>query len=379
MSLQKIPKKTLHIITSLQNGGAESFLFTLIKEGNRKNVVVISLKDDWGYGKRLEEMGVKVMVLGMQASRPNLSSFFQLRKIIKTEQPEVVFTWLHHASLFAGLAAYFASVPKIIWGVRDAYMQPEKEKISTRIVVRVSALFSYFIPDHIIYVAQKAREVHESIYYDKKKSVVIPNGYNLQRFTIDQEARLAIRQELDIPESIFLVGMIARFDPMKDHESFIKAARNLIDKHENIHFLLCGSGISEDNAELMEMIQTHNISKYISFAKTRVDIEKIYTALDVFLLSSVTEAFPNVLCEAMACGTPCVSTNVGDAALIVKDTGAIVKISDYKQMAVEIEKLLLMPDDIREQLKLDVREHIEHTFPIKKIVKRYMDFLPSVD
>ena len=369
-------QKTVHIITSLENGGAESFLFTLVKEGNRDNVVVISLKDDWGYGKRLEAMGVKVIVLGMKPVRPNIACFFKLIKILKREKPAVVFTWMHHANLFAGLAAYFASIPMIIWGVRDAFMQPEKEKIATRIVIRISALLSYFVPNKIIYVAQKASEVHESIYYDKKKTVVIPNGYNIQRFKPDQEARNAIRQELDIPENIFLVGMIARFDPMKDHESFIRTAQHLIEKHDNIHFLLCGSGISEDNKTLMGMIEKHNMIKYISFAKTRVDIEKIHAALDLFLLTSVTEAFPNVLCESMACGTPCVSTDVGDAALIIKDTGAIVSISDDKQMAVEIEKILLLPIETRAQLKLDVRERIRYTFPIKKIVGQYMEFLP---
>jgi glycosyltransferase involved in cell wall biosynthesis len=171
--------------------------------------------------------------------------------------------------------------------------------------------------------------------------------------------------------------MIARFDPMKDHESFIKAAQYLVEKHENIHFLLCGSGISEENQELMTLIQNNNMTKYISFAATRVDIEKIHAALDTFLLTSVTEAFPNVLCESMACGTPCVSTDVGDARLIIKDTGAIVEISNAQQMAAEVEKIFLLPDKIRTQLKLDVRERIRYSFPIKKIIASYMRFLPS--
>lgn len=366
---------TVHVITSLENGGAEAFLYSLVKESKQKRVTIISMRDDWGYGKRFEKLGCKVIVLGMKPVQANLKHFFQLVRILKREQPAAVFTWMHHANLFAGLAAKVAFIPTIIWGIHDAFMQPEKEKLATRFIIRVTALFSYFVPNKIIYVAKKASEVHASIYYDQRKKIVIPNGYDVERFKPNINKRLVIRKQLGIDENSFLIGMIARFDPLKDHETFMKVAKILLDKGLNVHFLLCGSGVSSKNKQLSNYINRYDLAKHLTLAETRDDIENVYSALDVFLLTSLTEAFPNVLCEAMASAVPCVSTDVGDASIIIADTGAITRTQDYTQMALEIEKMLLLPTTDWNQKKEKARQHVVQNFSIKKITKRYMELV----
>ena len=133
-----------------------------------------------------------------------------------------------------------------------------------------------------------------------------------------------MRRELGLSENVILVGLIARFDAMKDHETFFKAAGLLIRRLPGVHFMLAGAGVSIENAPLARMVCKNGLNGAVHLVGPRDDVPRLTAALDLGTSASIGEGFCNAIGEAMACAVPCVATDVGDAARIVADTGRVV-------------------------------------------------------
>lgn len=312
-------KKVIHVITGLGDGGAEGVLTRLCLLSKTVEHEVVSLIDAGKYGEVLASAGIKVHCLNMNPAKPNPLKFFKLISIIKKSKPSVVQTWMYHADLFGGFAAKVAGVKRIIWGVRHSTLDKGKAKRSTIFIARLLASLSYFIPDEIVCCAHKALEVHANLGYDKSKLTLIPNGYDLEYLKYDSEAGVHIRKELCISKDAFLIGKVGRYDPFKDHSNLLKALS--IVKSSGVEFtcILVGRGLTPENKLLSREIADLGLFDSIQLVGQRADIPAIMSALDLHVLASSSEAFPNVLAEAMACGVVCVSTDVGDAKEILNN------------------------------------------------------------
>ena len=220
--------------------------------------------------------------------------------------------------------------------------------------------------------------MHTALGYDPEKMVVIPNGFDLDLFKPDLEGGASIRQELGIPEDTMLIGLAGRFDPQKDHHNFIKAAALLPKEILNVQFLLCGDDITWGNRELAQWIDEAGLHRCFHLLGRRNDISRIMTALDIASSSSYGEGFPNVVGEAMACGTPCVVTDVGDSALIVGDTGIVVPPGDPDALALAWKELNEIGKDKRRELGCDARLRIRENFSLPSVVKQYEDLYKYV-
>lgn len=312
------PKKILHIITGLDDGGAEGVLVRLCLHSPQFQHIVVSLKDAGKYGAVLVAGGISVHCLGMNPGKPSLTKFFNLIHLIRTEHPDVIQTWMYHSDLLGGIAARLAGVRCIFWGVRHSTLEKGSSKRSTILIAHVCALLSRWIPRRIICCASKALEVHAEIGYEPFKLTVIPNGYDLTRFKPDITLRKKIRNELGIAQSEFLLGMVGRYNPQKDHSNLLRALSLVAAEKVDFRCLLVGKGLSTENDALMAHIAELGLCQQVLLLGPRNDVPAIMNALDLHVLSSsFGEAFPNVVAEAMACGTPCVTTDVGDALEIV--------------------------------------------------------------
>ena len=201
---------------------------------------------------------------------------------------------------------------------------------------------------------------------------VIPNGFDLQQFKPAPEARPALRAELGIVSNTSLAGLIGRFDPQKDHGTFIRASALLRDRRPDLHFVLCGEGISWKNNELGSWIEEAGMRDRYHLLGRRDDLPRITAGLDVSCLSSAYgEAFPLVLGEAMACGVPCVSTDVGDCAMIVGETGIVAAPGDAQGLAHGIERILNMRPETRQKLGESARCRIQENFSLDRVTKQY--------
>ncbi len=366
--------KVLHIITGLSMGGAEMMLLKILKASDKTKFepLVISLTDSGEIGSRIEELGVPVIALGMSSGLSGLFSIFRLVSQIKKASPNLIQTWMYHADLLGGFASRLAGYRNIVWNIRNSNLDPSKTKLHTRLTVKVCALLSHWIPEKIISNSSMSAQIHQQAGYQKDKFTIIPNGFDLQEFSSNKKTRESVRKELGFDDDTCLIGLVARFDPQKDHKGFVDAAALLKCKINNVYFLLIGKDIDSDNQQLNNWIKSLGLTDSFHLLGLRSDISRITAALDLATSSSsYGEAFPNVIGEAMACGVPCVATNVGDSGLIIGTTGKVVPPDNPQALADAWESLLLKSDVERHELGLLARKRIEENFSIEAITRQY--------
>jgi len=365
--------RVLHIITGLNDGGAEAVLYRLVTHDADNDHHVVSLTGEGKYGLLLQEKGIKVTALEMPRGRVTASGFLQLWRTVRAVRPDVVQTWMYHADLVGGIAARAAGTP-VVWGIRNTTLEPGRSSRATIWVARVCAWLSRWVPNRIVVCAQAAQAVHTALGYDAARMVVIPNGYDLSRFAPDFRLRQGLRAQWGVSDDLALLGMVARWDPQKDHINLIDALALLRRCGHVCRAVLVGTGVDEHNATLMRRIADVGLSDWVQPLGPRTDVPAVMNALDVHVLSSAYgEAFPNVLAEAMACGTPCVTTDVGDAAQIVGDTGWVVPPRNSQALAEALAQALTAQDDraawaTRQQR---CRERIAENYSIEAMVQRY--------
>ncbi len=370
--------RVLHIITGLDDGGAEAVLYRICKLDKEYQHIVISLQ---GQGKQkyvslLQKCNISVHALNFSKTGINFFGLLRLFKLIRQLKPDVVQTWMPHADLIGGVIARIAGVKNIFWGVHHTNLIKGKINRIVVIIVKVNAILSSLVPTKIIYCAEKSREVQESIGFKKNKGVVVHNGYDMNSFSQNSSMRNAIRHELDIPHETFVIGHVGSYNPLKDQETLIKSLRYLDQKGVNFYAIFVGKKLDPSNDNLIRLIEENGLTKRIHLLGVRNDISAIMNSIDIFMLSSVSEAFPNVLNEAMACETPCITTDVGDAALIVGDTGWIVSPQDSKALAKSLIKALEEKKHYHEsweQRKKACRQRINENFSFEKMIKNYKD------
>lgn len=369
-----MPRKVLHIITGLGDGGAEGVLTRLCLNSQEAKHVVISLTDGGKYGSQLSQDGVPVHCLGMNAGRPSLFKFFKLIRLIRVEQPDLVQTWMYHADFFGGLASRLAGVKLVFWGVRRSRLEKDKASRLTVLIAYLCAYLSRFVPQNIICCAHEALEVHASLGYQRSKMLVISNGYDLSRFRPNAGAGQKIRSEFGIGEDQFLLGMVGRYDPVKDHGNLLDALALVKKEGLKVRCILVGRGVSADNAFLFNRVDALDLKDSVILAGARTDIPAIMNALDLHILASSSEGFPNVLAEAMACGTPCVSTDVGDAREVLADSDCICPPRDSRALAERIIKMYkeALGDPTAWQTRsISVRQKVASKYSLQKMVSSY--------
>lgn len=360
------------MITGLADGGAEGILFQLIRHDKLNRHEVVSLTDAGKYGMKLEKLGISITCLNMPRGRVTLQGLRQLWRKIRQFDPDALQTWMYHADLLGGVLARLAGYRNILWGIRHTSLDPSLTSPKTIAVARICARLSRFVPRQIICCAETAHEAHVKVGYNAKRMRVIANGYDLSLFRRDPEGGKALRGALNLDASEPVIGFVARYDPIKDHASLLQALSILRERGRKPTCLLVGTGMDGQNAELKEILVRLGLTDQVLLLGQRNDIPAVMNALELHVMSSASEAFPNVLAEAMACGTLCVTTNVGDAAAILGGTGRVVERGDPAALADAIEHLLEIRGTPDWETRCEsARQHIISNFSIELMVDSY--------
>ena len=339
---------------------------------------VVSLLDKGPMAEKIEALDISVQALNMPRGMPDPRGIWKLSRLIRNYDPDVIQTWMYHGDLLGGMAARLARRRAVVWNIRHSNLHPKENKQTTIWTAKACALFSRRIPKKIVCCSEESRRVHAGLGYDEDRMLVIPNGFDLEAFCPNKEARKSLRGELGLGQNALLIGMAARFNPQKDHFTLIQAARQLKNQGVEFFFVLCGQGIDWENDELVGWIRETDLEDRFFLLGLRSDMPRITAALGVACLSSSGEGFPNVLGEAMACEVPCVATDVGDSAEIVGDTGWIVPPRDPEALARAVKELIDIGTEVRAEMGRAARKRIQENFELGKIVRKYENLYQSV-
>ena len=365
--------KVLHIIIGLNVGGAEMMLKRLVEShlaypGYRH--VVVSLMDMGKLGPPLQSMGVEVYSLGIRSIFSIPQVLWRLVKLIRAGRPDIVQTWMYHADLLGGLAARIAGNRNLIWGIRTTDIRSAGSSV-TVIVRWLCARLSKWVPQVIVCAAEASRQSHITVGYDSKKMLVVPNGYDFAWLKASVEERQALREQCGITHSQIVVGSLGRFHSVKDQENFVRAAGLLATKYPQLRFVMVGRDLDWDNAQLVRWIDRTGWKDHFTLLGERKDVPQCWAAMDIFCMHSRTEGFPNVLAEAMAMGLPCITTNVGDAAMLLDDAGVVVPKENSMALAQGVERLLALDQDARHALGMRAKARVEAEFSMARARERF--------
>lgn len=364
--------RVMHVITGLDIGGTEMMLWKLLSASSPGlTSMVVSLGDEGTMAPKFRELGIPVRSLNFRRSPMDVFRLLRFLSLIREFQPRIIQGWLVHGNLVASLSklAVRNHIP-VFWNIRQSLYDMSAERVGTGVAIRAGAFISQFV-EKIVYASETSARHHEKLGYERKKSVVVPNGFDCQKFHPDEEAHWRVHADLGLRNGAVLVGLVARYHPMKDHAGFLKAAGIVARKHEAARFLLAGRGVTNGNSDLEEIIDKEGLRDRVFLLGERLDIAQITAGLDIACSASWTEGFANSIGEAMACAVPCVATDVGDSMNLVGDTGLIVLPRNPEFLARAICELIDIGPEKRKALGLQARKRIEKHFSLPEIAHRY--------
>ena len=355
----------LFLIRSLHRGGAERQLITLAiglhQRGRR--VVVATFYPDGELAAELAVAGVPLRSLDKRGRWDLIGASRRLLEIVRRERPAVLHSYLPDPNILTGLLRPWLRGIRVVWGVRASHMDPQYYDWTSRAAYAAAAMLSR-LADVVIVNSSAGELHHRERGYAREKLHVVPNGIDTARFARTETGRRQIRAEWGIAENAPLIGLVARLDPMKDHGTFLLAARQVMKMIPHARFVCVGDGPAEYAAQLAEQAATLGIGASLVWAGGRDDMPAVYSALDIATSTSLGEGFPNVIAEAMSCGTPCVVTDVGDSALIVGAFGMVVPARDPTGTAAAWQAMLVghAPD------RSAIRGYIERMFGVERLL-----------
>lgn len=325
---------------------------------------VVSLMDEGEVGHQLERLAIPVHCLDMKHGRPSWRAIRRLSAIIGDYRPDIIQGWMYHANLAANIAAG-RKVP-VVWGVRQSLYELNKTKLSTRLVITAGRLLARY-SNRIVYNSVTGARQHEDFGYPSSKTVVIANGFDVEKFRPNPEGRTQLRRELGLCDSDVVIGNVARYDPLKNHSGLIQAFANIAAQYPNVHLVLAGSGVDPSNTVLADNIGSLGVDRQVHLIGRRSNIARLMSGLDLYVSPSTGEGFPNVIGEAMACGVPCVATDVGDSRSIIAETGWIVQPGNLTELARSMRLAIDLPAKRREELGSRARERIRKRYAMSSI------------
>lgn len=365
-------KTTIHIISGLQQAGAETLLYRLLESDkvNREiKHVVISLTDLGFYGKRFKDIDIEVHTLNLSVWNFFLK-YFQLFYLLSKNNPACVHCWMYHGNLIGGVIAKLAGVKNIIWSVHHLNVDKSSLSLSSYIASKLCSLLSPIIPHKIIYVSQASMDEHIKSGYRNKRNLLIYNFVNTKKFVPSLDKRNFMRTKYKIDQDVFVIGCVARWNECKGHKYLFDSLSKIKSKGREFKFVLVGVAMNSYNQPLMQLLKKFKLNDHVILLDCIDNIEDIYPMFDIHVLPSISEAFGLVTIEAMSCGVPILSSNVGSSSLIIDNSRYIYNYDDVNLLANKLIKRM-DESDKNHFIGETLRERVEQIFSLVTALKAY--------
>jgi glycosyltransferase involved in cell wall biosynthesis len=372
-------RRVVVLLRKLDVGGAERQIIEFARgcSGSNVDLTLVSFYDG---GELLEDAtgieGVRCVSLGKRGRWDTLSFLVRAWRTIRALRPDVVYGYQTIANEFSLVIGRLVGA-RVVWGIRASNIDHAQYGWAWRLMFRVGVLLSRFA-DLIIANSEAGARFVADQGYPADRLVVIPNGINTDQFAPDRAAGQSLRREWGIPVTAPVVGLVARLDPIKDHETFLRAAAMVHTSRPDVRFVCVGDGDATYRRQLLERTRELGLEAAVTWIGTERRMAAVMSAFDVLCSASVAEGFSNVVGEAMACGTPCVVTDVGDSARVVADCGSVVPPSSPQALSDALLSLLALEPDARMLLGTEGRKRVAEHFSVPRLVARTMAVLESV-
>jgi glycosyltransferase involved in cell wall biosynthesis len=288
-------------------------------------------------------------------------------------KPDIVQGWMYHGNVAASLLhACRPGGDRLFWNVRHSLHFFNEEKFATRNIIRLNRLLSRGA-HCCIFNSRASFGQHARFGFSAKTMVTVPNGFDTERFRPDPAARAAVRRRHGLPSAEVVIGLVGRFHPLKDYGNYLAAVTLLRKAEPALRFVsvMAGKGLTRTNARLRADLDRLPPGERIVLTGESDDVPALMNAFDVLCLPSRSEAFPNVVGEAMSTGLPCVVTDVGDAAHLVGDTGFVVPPKNPRALAEGLKKAVSMSAAERTARGTAARRRILSHFSIEAVAREY--------
>ncbi len=365
-----------HVTTSLDIGGAQAMLAKLVEVTSGRTTSVkpwaITLRPPGVLASRFVDAGCRIYSLGVRGSMPGPLALLKLLRITTATQPDLIQGWMYHGNLAATIAGFTGTrrIPTV-WNIRHSLNDIHNETFRTRALLSLSSRLSH-LPEAIIYNSRTAMQEHQTIGFCAERSVHIPNGFNCSVFRPDRRRRGQLKAMFGIDPEPLVVAMVARLHAMKDHNNLVEAVARVRQSGLDIHLLLAGPGFDHPPPALLEDIRTALPENRVTLVAERLDVADWLPAVDIVALSSAWgEGFPNILGEAMACGIPCVATDVGDSEWVMGQGGIVVPPRDPEALASALAYLGEAGTDTRHAMGDAGRARLTQYFDMETVTTSY--------
>ncbi|MFT3913793.1 MAG: glycosyltransferase [Anaeromyxobacteraceae bacterium] len=353
------------VISSLQIGGAERQAAALARALSRRHRV--QLLTVWGGGPlegELKGSSVELVDLGRRG-RLDLRFLWRLAEHIRRHAPDVLYAWLPQVNLISVISKLVRPATRLAWSVVDAGTAQGPLRADVRLVNAIEPRLAR-VADVVITNSEAGTRYARARGFPPSKLVLVRNGIDVERFHGSPGARERLRAEWGF-EDAFVVGTVARLDPIKDHPTLLRAAALALKERADLGFVLVGGGDSSYVASLTQLAEALGIRERVRLLGPRSDVSDVLASLDAAALTSVAEGFPNAVGEAMASGLPCLVTDVGDCAHLVGQSGFVVPPGDPVALRGALLRLATLPSQEREALGRAARERVSGLFSVESM------------
>jgi glycosyltransferase involved in cell wall biosynthesis len=366
--------RILFLVRALNYGGAERQLVVLANELSRRGhqVAIAVFYRGFPLEKEIDRLRVRLIPLEKRSRWDLLSLYWTLLRVVQRERPDVLHGWMSDPNLVAAMIRLLYTEVRIFWSIRCANVEMILDRVGST-AHWFERRLSHFA-DCIVVNSRAGISYAASRGFPSDKMFHVPNGIDVDGFYFDPAAGQRVRTEWGFTGSERLIGLVGRLDPIKDHASFLKAAARLSQELPEVRFVCIGNGPVQYKAKFEALSRELGLVQKVTWVAMRPDVRAVYNALDVACLCSLSEGFPNVVGEAMACGRHCVVTDVGDCSYLVGHAGVVVPPNDPEALAEGFRRALTLGKNPNERGRQRILEHFTVTHLADRTEKLLFEF-----